>query len=102
MKINGLLIDEQNIANGLYAIICEQGQDHIVAYGMIPAEIMECLAKLLREKMIALAAAQRRMTAEEFAPYVDEAIIKDMIQKISHEVCIGIYRAAKEAGKMLV
>lgn len=104
MQINGLKVNTQAISEGLYRIICQQGKESIVAFGMIPAEIMECLSKLLREKIISIAAAQNNCTIQELelTGWLDENKIKEICRPIEREVCAGIYAAAKNAGKMIV
>lgn len=49
MNINGLTVDTQAIADGLYEIICEREEEAIVAFGMIPKWIMDLTEKLVRE-----------------------------------------------------
>lgn len=102
MKINGLTVDTQAIADGLYEIICEKGEDPIVAFGMIPKWIMDLTEKLVREKVIAENARLLNLTVEELTPYVDEKLLKETVRPITHEICVGIYTAAKRAGKMCV
>ena len=102
MKINGLNVNTQAIADGLYEIICEKGEDSIVAFGMIPKWIMDMTEKLVREKVIAETARQLNLTAEELKPYVDEKLLAETVNPIIHEICLGIYAAAAKAGKLLV
>ncbi len=52
MIINGLTVDIQDIADGLYAIICERDEEAIVAFGMIPKWILDLTEKLVREKVL--------------------------------------------------
>ena len=109
MKINGLTVDTAAIGEGLYKLIVEQGDEAIVAFGMIPKPIMDLMEKLLREKIISIAAKQQGVTDEElieFAKtYLDnksfEKSLRDIINPISREVCVAIYGAAKRAGKMV-
>lgn len=102
MKINGLKVDAERIGAGIYALICERGEEAIVAFGMIPKWAIDVLEKQLREKVVELAAAQVPCTVEEFTPYIDEAKVKDTVQPILHEVTLGIYGAASKAGKLCV
>src|SRR5882672_837040 len=102
MKINGLSVDAQAIADGLYAIICENDEEAIVAFGMIPKWIMDLTEKLVREKVIAENARQLNLTVEELKPYVDEKLLAKTVNPIIHAICLGIYAAAAKAGKLLV
>ena len=102
MKINNLNVDTQALANGLYKIICAKGEESIVAFGMIPKWIMDLAEKLIREKIISEAARQVLCTPEQIAPVVDNAVVDNMTRQIIHEICLGIYKAASDADKMLV
>jgi len=102
MKINGLIVDAQAIADGLYEIICEHGEEAIVAFGMIPKWIMDLTEKLVREKVIVENARRLNLTVEEFKPYVDEKLLTETVNPILHEISLGIYAAAARAGKLLV
>lgn len=93
MNVNGLKIDEQAIADGLYAIICEKGEEAIVACGMIPLWIMELSEKLLREKVVSIAGAQVKLTPKE---------LDSTVQPIVSAIAIGIYRSASRESKMIV
>jgi hypothetical protein len=104
MKINNLNVNTAAISEGLYRIICQQGQEAIVAFGMIPIEIINMLEKLLREKIISISAAQNGCTVKELmaSGLVSEQLIKDTMAPIVREVTTGIYTAASNAGKMVV
>jgi len=102
MKINGLVVDTQAIADGLYDIICEREEEAIVAFGMIPKWIMDLAEKLIREKIVAENAKRLNLTVEELRPYVDEKLRTETVNPILHEISLGIYTAAARAGKLLV
>jgi hypothetical protein len=102
MKINGLTVDTQPIADGLYVIICEWGEESIVAFGMISKWIMDLAEKAIREKVIAESARRLNLTVAEFLPYVDEQLLSATVNPILHEISLGIYAAASKAGKLLV
>ncbi|HUJ08544.1 MAG TPA: hypothetical protein VL171_00820 [Verrucomicrobiae bacterium] len=102
MNIDGLKVDAQAIADGLYQIICDRGQEAIVAFGMIPKEIIDLVEKLIRDRVIELAANQHGVTVTEFLPFVDEAKLRAIVNPIVHEITVGIYAAAQRAGKMCV
>lgn len=102
--INGLTVNVEAIGSGIYKIICERGEESVVAFGMIPKWSMDILNKLLREKVLSEARKQANiteMTDEELAPYIDQKKLTETVNAIEHEVCIAIYQAASKAGKMV-
>lgn len=94
--IAGIKFDAAPIGAGLYKLIVARKQEGIVAVGMIPADIVELAGKLIREKVSSLIPADK-YTATERAK-----MIEDADRKICKEVVSAIYRAASDAGKMLV
>ena len=102
MKINGLSVDTQTIADGLYAIICERGEEAVVAFGMIPKWIMDLTEKLVREKVLSETARRLNLTVAELQPHLDDKLLSETVNPILHEITIGIYAAAAKAGKLLV
>ena len=97
MKINGLSVDTQAIADGLYQIICERDEAAIVAFGTIPKWIMDETEKLVREKVIAENARLLNLTVEELKPFVDDQLLAATVNPILHEISLGIYQAAAKA-----
>ncbi len=102
MKLNNLVVDTDAIGTGLYSIICEKGEEAIVAFGMIPKWVIDLFEKQLRDKILSEAAKQVQCTPEEIAPIVDKTIVQDMVNKITRQVSIAIYAEAKRQGKMIV
>lgn len=102
MKVNGLKVDAQAIANGLYGIIQDKGEEAIVAFGMIPKWVIDMTEKMLREKIISEAAKQACCSPEELKPIVDQSIVDGMVREIMHEITLGIYQAAKDHNALLV
>ena len=102
MNINGLKVNTDAIGEGLYRIICQQGQEAIVAFGMLPADIMESLDKMLREKILAESAKQIGCSVREMKLIYDERKMQDTVRPIVREVSTAIFRAASHAGKMVV
>ncbi len=120
MKLNGLVVDTQAIADGLYGIICHKGEESIVAFGMIPKWIIDVLEKQLREKIVRTAAEQMQFSEAEIGHLLEldklgvlttdgveaagfsEDMIRETMRPIVHEVSVGIYKAASRAGKMCV
>jgi hypothetical protein len=95
-------VDTAKIGAGIYDIICQKGEEAIVAFGMIPKWAMDACERMLREKIIAEAAKQSHCTPEELKPFVDEALVTDMVNKIMHEIAVGIYAEASNQGRMVV
>jgi hypothetical protein len=104
MKINGLTVDAQAIADGMYDIICQKGEEAIVAFGMMPKWIMDTLDRMLREKVLQIAAQQIGCEPNDptFLEFLSEEKIKDTMDPIIHEITVGIYRAAAKKGMMRV
>ena len=78
------------------------GEEAIVAFGMIPKWIMDLTEKLVREKVIAETARQLNLTVAELQPHVDEKLLAETVNPIIHEIALGIYAAAARAGKLAV
>src|SRR6266850_2359826 len=99
--INNLTVDVEPLAQGLYKLICEAGDEAVVAHGMIPHGMIELLRRLLREKILAIAAQQRSCTVEDLTTHpflhLDEKRIAETIQTIEHAVVVEIFAAAKRA-----
>lgn len=102
MTANGLKINIPAIAEGMYNIVCEAGQDHIVAWGMLPEKFIETLDRLVREKIIALAATECGLSKREVSLLVDEEKMVALVRPIMHEIAVGIYSVARARGKMVV
>ncbi len=51
MNISGLVIDERKIAEGIYGMVQDRGEEGIVGFGMIPVWIHDTLTKQLTEKV---------------------------------------------------
>lgn len=94
LPIRGLKVDAQKIANGIYQMICERGEEALVAFGMLPKPMMDLAERSLNEKITALAKAQNIQ--------VDPKRLKLTVDPILKEICHGIYAAASAAGKMVV
>lgn len=101
MKINGLNVDADAIGAGMYAMICKRGDEHVVAFGMIPKWSIDLLRPALRDKVVAEAAKRIGCTVEEVQPYLDEPAISETMREIEHGVVLGIYAAASKAGRMV-
>lgn len=102
MNIPALKVNAEAIGAGIYRLICENGQANIVAFGMIPKEFMDIAESGVREKLVALAAAQRGLTVAEIRPHLDHAKLDHLVADIMREISCGIYKAAANAGGMVV
>lgn len=87
MKAYGLNVESQKIADGLYEIICDKGEEAIVAFGMIPKWIIDMAERMVVEKIAPMVPAEHRDAAR---------------RQIIKEISSGIYTAAANRGKMLV
>ncbi len=101
MKINGLNVDTETIGAGVYQIICDRGEEAIVAFGMIPKWAIDITEREVREKIIAEAAKQHQCSVEDFQPHVSEQMLRDTVNPIMREIGSAIYSAASKAGKMI-
>ena len=102
MKVNGVVVDAAAIGQGLYKIICDKGEEAIVAFGMIPKWAMDMAEAEARSKIIALAASQCQVTVEEFMPYLDKEKLDATVRPIMRQIGTEIYNAAAKAGRMVV
>lgn len=102
MKIGGLDINTQAIGRGIYDMICDKGEEAIVAFGMIPKWASDVCEKELRAKIYREAAKQVGCTEQEMALLADEDMVARLVKPIMHQICVDIYGAASEAGKMIV
>ena len=102
-RMHGMKVDAEKIGAGLYSILCDKGEDHIVAFGMIPSWIMDALHKMLREKVMSEAAIQVGCTEQELTlmGVIDNKKVDSIVRDIEHKVCVAIYAAASKAGKMV-
>ena len=100
MKIRGFEVNTEAIGAGMYQMIQEKGEEAIVAFGMIPKWAIDTLRAQLRPVLIEKAAAQLHVPVEAYNELADEAKINEVLKDVEHHVCLGIYKAASEAGKM--
>jgi hypothetical protein len=100
MHINGLDVNTRAIADGLYEIICERGEEAIVAFGMIPKWIIDLTEPMVREKVIA--ENRRRSNGTDPGTTLDEKLLTETVRHIMHQISVDIYAVAAWAGKLLV
>lgn len=93
MNINGLKVDAEAIGKGMYKIICDKGDEAVVAFGMIPVWAINSLKPMLKEKV--------KAESIKLGKDLDENEIGQVAAAIEHEVVLGIYAAASAAGKMV-
>lgn len=105
-NIQGMTVDVQAMADGLYAIITDRDQAALVAFGMLPADLLDLFEKQLGEKYEATAKEQAKTLfgcdIPENLEVADQAKKKAFVRDCLHEVSIGIYKAASNAGMMVV
>lgn len=102
MNTNGLNINTAAIADGIYQIICEKGEEALVAFGMLPAPLMEMVERQMREKIIELSAKQHGLSTEDAKKFLSEEKLRATVNPIVREISCGVYAAASRAGKMCV
>ncbi len=83
-------VNAEKLGARFYDLICEQRKDHIVALGMLPADFMEALERMAREKIKA------------DMPYLETKEQADVVKEIVRLTSVSIYKAAADAGKMRV
>lgn len=114
ISIHGLQIDEVRLAEGVYDIIVQKGEEGVVAFGMIPLWVHEMLERLLREKVLSIILNQCGLPPEYMqVPDPDTEVdrimrdeitlrVEEIVKNTVSSVCSGIYAAAGRAGAMLV
>lgn len=105
MRISGLQVDAQKIAAGIYDMIVDRGEQHLVRFGMLPAPMMELLEKQLREKVISVAAERHGVTKQELELMgieFDEKKIQEITRPIIREITLGIYAECQKKDGMIV
>lgn len=99
--INGLNIDYTALGKGMYDLFDEYEQA-IVAFGMIPKDKMDIMMEQFKDKCARLQLAQWRVPEDdtESFKYIRDHIKKSVLETFEREMCIAIYQAASNAGKM--
>jgi polyhydroxyalkanoate synthesis regulator protein len=119
MKLYGITVEENRLAEGLYQMMTEQ-ELTVLSFGMLPAPLMSALEKGLGDQFDALVETWLDMTLEEVAeveqelksvmPEIDRGCIsqdvaaarKKFVSQVEHEVSVSIYRLHAQAGRMVV
>jgi len=96
MVIRGLKVNAKPIADGIYEYIVKNGDEAIVAFGMIPIEAENLLTRLLREKLIELWAKQECISIATANQVVDERELRAIAQPIHREIICGMSAALVE------
>lgn len=104
VKLNrsGIKVDAAKIGAGLYDLVCQKGDDAIVAFGMIPKWIVDILDRQLEEKIIELFAAENQIEPALAKEIICPDSLKDMVRSISKECTLAMFDAASKAGKLRV
>ena len=103
MKINGLDINTEAIGQGLFNLIEDQGDTHILAFGMLPAPLMELVSKQMKQKVLDIVYEQNGITEplKEFLP-IDHKALDKLVADVMREVASAVYKAAAKANVMIV
>jgi hypothetical protein len=86
----------EKIGAGLYDMM-DDDLKGIVAFGMIPKEIMDFVVDCVKSKIGKDCAEKFDLDPKE----IEKAISKDFINKFEREVTIAIFNRANELGKMI-
>ena len=103
MNVAGITIDERRIAEGIYDLFTDQDRT-VCAFGMLPADKMESLQRMLGEKFEEIAKEQCRK-AFGWKPegnVANQKMKAQFVREVEHAVCVEIYGVAKENGMLVV
>lgn len=89
------------IGQGLYDMMTDYDKA-VVAFGMVPLEIMELFEKQYKKVVIEKWCAKYDMIPDDFDYDLEKEIPQEQINEASRQVTIEIYEAASRAGKMMV
>lgn len=105
-SVHGAIVDAEKIGKGLYEMIVEADQHHIVAFGMIPIEFIRSLEKMLAEKYETIGREEAKklygMNIDPVLDVTDSEKKKKFVQQTVLLVTIEIFKAANAAGRMVV
>lgn len=100
--MNGLNINYEALGKGMYDLFDEDEQA-LVAFGMIPKAKMDITMEQFKDKCARLQLAQWDVPEDDTASFdlLRNHIKKDVLVAFEHDLCIAIYRAANDAGRMI-
>jgi hypothetical protein len=103
MKIEGISIDTRAIAEGVYNLFDEE-QIAVCAFGMLPANIMESLRRMLGERIeeVAKSQCQKQYGFQPNRECAKADLKKRFVSEALRQIAIEIYGIAKEYDALLV
>ena len=103
MNIEGITIDARRIAEGIYNLFDEE-QVAVCAFGMLPANIMESLERMLGEKIeeIAKDDCQRQYGFRPDRDCAKTDLKRCFVSEAMRQIALEIYGIAKEHDALLV
>lgn len=105
MRNKGLLKNYQIVAREIYEDIMTERDRNVVAFGMIPANLMATIEKILEELILKIQADFFGVDVDDFREllneYIDPSEQKKAITETQHNICVAIFNHAKAAGKMV-
>jgi hypothetical protein len=103
VTIEGISIDTRTIAGGIYSLFDEE-QVAVCAFGMLPADIMESLKRMLGERIeeIAKCQCQRQYGFRPDRDCAKADLKRRFVSEAIRQVAIEIYGIAKEHDALLV
>lgn len=102
--IEGLNVDTQKIGEGLYKIICARGEEALVAFGMLPKDLINMLEAQTLDRVVKITADGLGVTDQEarLLELRQNDRVIETVREIVKDVCPQIYAAAARKRMMLV
>ncbi len=100
--MEGLNVNYDAIGQGIYDMMPENDQA-VVAFGMIPLQFMELATRLTQEKLASLECEKWLIPQnDENIQRIIKGIEPGFIKEFQRSLTVSIFKAAKEAGRMIV
>ena len=101
MKDTDKELSHKEIGKGLYKMLTEEDQA-VVAFGMIPLEVMECAVKHYKRRLAELTCQKYEIELDpDVVQHFAECVRPDIITSFEKDVTLGMFEAATNAGKMI-
>jgi len=101
MALKGM-VNSWAIGNGIYDSLSEDDQA-VIAFGMTPKWLIDDVNKKIRRKLGEITAEKWECPGDEEAIEMFAASVKpNVMNEIEKEFVLGLFDAAKEAGKLIV
>ncbi len=98
MKIN-----YEKLGAGMYDMLADENRG-VIAFGMIPLELMEMATRLMKEKAAKLLCEQWEIENpdQEMLDNFASAIKQEFINEFEKNLTVSILNAAQDAGQLMV